>query len=102
VDGTGLGSCPLEGFGITGVEPSSSAARELVRWILWKWAVRMGGGSNWLRIVSSCGLWYWQCSAFGSDYQRVSFQVIFICRECVVSRVVLCKLTLFSVFPCNF
>jgi hypothetical protein len=33
VDGTGSGSCPMEGFGISGVEPSGSATRELVRTI---------------------------------------------------------------------
>jgi hypothetical protein len=27
VDGTGSGSCPMVGFGISGVEPSGSAAR---------------------------------------------------------------------------
>jgi hypothetical protein len=30
VDGTGSGSCPIAGSGISGVEPSDSAARELV------------------------------------------------------------------------
>ena len=30
MDGTGLGSCPMEGFGTSGVEPSGSAARGLV------------------------------------------------------------------------
>jgi hypothetical protein len=30
VDVTGSGSCPMAGFGISGVEPSSSATRELV------------------------------------------------------------------------
>jgi hypothetical protein len=30
VDGTGSGSCPVAGFGISGVEPSGSATRELV------------------------------------------------------------------------
>jgi hypothetical protein len=30
VDGTGSGSCPVAGFGISGVEPSGSAASELV------------------------------------------------------------------------
>jgi hypothetical protein len=30
VDGTGLGSCPLAGFGISGVHPSRYATRELV------------------------------------------------------------------------
>jgi hypothetical protein len=30
VDGTGSGSCPVTGFGISGVEPSVSATRELV------------------------------------------------------------------------
>jgi hypothetical protein len=27
VDGTGSGSCPVAGFGISGVEPSGSATR---------------------------------------------------------------------------
>jgi hypothetical protein len=31
VDGTGSGSCPVTGFGISGVEPSGSATRELVK-----------------------------------------------------------------------
>ena len=30
VDGTGSGSCAVAGFGISGVEPSGSATRELV------------------------------------------------------------------------
>jgi hypothetical protein len=30
VDGTGSGSCPMAGFGISGVEPSGSATRELI------------------------------------------------------------------------
>jgi hypothetical protein len=30
VDGTGSGSCLVAGFGISGVEPSGSAARQLV------------------------------------------------------------------------
>ena len=30
MDGTGLGSCPMEGFGISGVEPSGSATSRLV------------------------------------------------------------------------
>jgi hypothetical protein len=30
VDGTGSGSCPVAGFGISGVEPSGSSTRELV------------------------------------------------------------------------
>jgi hypothetical protein len=30
VNGTGSESCPVAGFGIGGVEPSGSAARELV------------------------------------------------------------------------
>jgi len=29
-DGSGSGSCPVAGFGISGVEPSGSATRELV------------------------------------------------------------------------
>jgi hypothetical protein len=29
VDGTGCGSCPMAGFGISGVEPSGSATIEL-------------------------------------------------------------------------
>jgi hypothetical protein len=30
VDGTGSGSCPMADFGISGVEPSGSATREVV------------------------------------------------------------------------
>jgi hypothetical protein len=30
VDGTGLGFCPLAGFGVSGVEPLDSITRELV------------------------------------------------------------------------
>jgi hypothetical protein len=30
VDGTGSGSCPVAGFGTSGVEPSGSSTRELV------------------------------------------------------------------------
>ena len=30
MDGTGLGSCAVAGVGISGVEPSGSASRELV------------------------------------------------------------------------
>jgi len=30
VDGTGSGSCAVRGFGISGVEPSGCATRELV------------------------------------------------------------------------
>ena len=30
MDGTGSGSCPVAGFGISGVEPSGSATRGLV------------------------------------------------------------------------
>jgi hypothetical protein len=30
MDGAGSGSCPVAGFGISGVEPSGSATRELV------------------------------------------------------------------------
>jgi hypothetical protein len=30
VDGTGSGSCPMAGFGISGVEPWGSAVSELV------------------------------------------------------------------------
>jgi hypothetical protein len=55
VDETGSGSCPVAGFGISGVEPSGSATKELsVR----ECVVRMEDGWNRLRIVSSCGLWY--------------------------------------------
>jgi hypothetical protein len=46
------------GFGISGVEPPGSFTRQLVRRILRKLVVRMGGGRNWLRIVSNGGLWY--------------------------------------------
>jgi hypothetical protein len=31
VDGTGSGSCPVAGFGISGVEPSGFTVTELVR-----------------------------------------------------------------------
>jgi hypothetical protein len=31
VDGTDSGYCPLAGFGVSGVEPSGSATRELLR-----------------------------------------------------------------------
>jgi hypothetical protein len=61
VDGTGSGSCPMEGFGISGIKPLGSATRELVSKMdltLEKWAVRMGGGWNWLRIVSNGRLWH--------------------------------------------
>jgi hypothetical protein len=44
VDGTGSGSCPIAGFGISGVEPWGSATTVLVRWILGRQVVRMGGG----------------------------------------------------------
>jgi hypothetical protein len=30
VDGNGSGSCPMAGFGISGVEPSGSSTRDLV------------------------------------------------------------------------
>jgi hypothetical protein len=30
MDGTGSGSCPMAGFGISGVEPSGSTTRDLV------------------------------------------------------------------------
>jgi hypothetical protein len=30
VDGTGSGSCPVAGFGVSSVAPSGSATRELV------------------------------------------------------------------------
>jgi hypothetical protein len=30
VDGTGSGPCPVVGYGISGVEPSGSATRELI------------------------------------------------------------------------
>ena len=30
MDGTGSGSCPVAGFGISGVEPSGSATRGLI------------------------------------------------------------------------
>jgi hypothetical protein len=59
VDGTGSGSCPVVDLDINGVEPSRFAVKvsELMRWILGKQAVRMGGGWKWLRIVSSGRLW---------------------------------------------
>jgi hypothetical protein len=73
VDRTGSRWCPEAGSGSSGVEPSDSATRVsyLVRWILGTEAVRMGGGWNWLRIVSRGGLWYWRCWTFRFFYQIV-------------------------------
>jgi hypothetical protein len=51
VDGTGLGSYPVADFGISGVVTSVSATRVLVRRILVRQVVRMGGGWNWFKIV---------------------------------------------------
>jgi hypothetical protein len=42
VDGTGSGSCPMAGLGISGVEPWGSATTVLVRRILVRQVVRMG------------------------------------------------------------
>jgi hypothetical protein len=42
----------MAGFGISGVELSVSATTVLVRWIVGRQVVRIGGGWNWLRIVS--------------------------------------------------
>jgi hypothetical protein len=54
VDITGSGSCPLAGgFGNDCPEPPDSATRILIRLILRKWYVSLGGGENWLRIMSS-------------------------------------------------
>jgi len=59
VDGTGSGSCPVAGFGISGVEPSGSATTVLVsKMDLRETGCEDGGGWNWLRIVSSGRLWY--------------------------------------------
>jgi hypothetical protein len=58
VDGTGSGSCPVAGFGISGVEPSDSVTTVSVSYIIEEQVVRMGGGWNWLRIVSNDRLWY--------------------------------------------
>jgi len=33
VDGTGAGSCPMAGFGISGAEPSGSATIELLSYL---------------------------------------------------------------------
>jgi hypothetical protein len=43
---------------VLSVEPLGSAATVLVIWILGRQVVRMGGGWNWLRIVSTGRLWY--------------------------------------------
>jgi hypothetical protein len=51
----------MVGFGISGVEPSGSATAVSVRLILGRQVVRMGGGWNWHRIMSSSGLSYYQC-----------------------------------------
>jgi hypothetical protein len=40
-------------FSVGSVEPSGSASRKLIRRILRKYVVRMGGGWNWLRIMSN-------------------------------------------------
>jgi hypothetical protein len=47
----------------SGVEPSDSASRELISKMDLgkKLIVRMGGGWNWLKIVSSGKLWYYRC-----------------------------------------
>jgi hypothetical protein len=44
-------------FGVTGVESWGSATTVLVRCILVRYVLRMGGGCNWLRIVSDGGIW---------------------------------------------
>jgi hypothetical protein len=46
----------VAGVGISGVESSGSATTVLVS--LDRQIVKIGGGWNWLRIVSSGGLWY--------------------------------------------
>jgi hypothetical protein len=59
VDGTASGSCPVTGFGTSGVEPSGSAARELVgKMYIREIGCEDGSGWNWLRMVSSDGVWY--------------------------------------------
>jgi hypothetical protein len=60
VDGTGSGSHPVAGSGISGVKPLGSATRVsyLLRWSLGKWVKRMRGEWNWLRIVCYYGLRY--------------------------------------------
>jgi hypothetical protein len=40
VDGTGSGSCPMAGFGISDVEPSGSATREFPSHIITRNSIR--------------------------------------------------------------
>jgi hypothetical protein len=58
VDETGSQLCPVTGFGISGVEPSGFATTVLIRWLLVRQIVKIGGGWNWLGIMSNCRLWY--------------------------------------------
>jgi hypothetical protein len=54
VDGTGPGSCPVAGSGISGVEASGSATRELVNIFgSSEMSLRIRGGWNWLRMMSN-------------------------------------------------
>jgi hypothetical protein len=60
VVGIGSGSFAITGYGIISSKTSGSDARELfiylVMRIFRKWVVRLGGGWNCLRTVSSDGL----------------------------------------------
>jgi hypothetical protein len=60
VDGTGEGLCPVADFGISGVELTGSATRELVNSKMDFRETDCEDGSewNWLKIVSNGGLWY--------------------------------------------
>ena len=55
MDGTGLGSCPVASFGISGAKPAGSTLKvsDLVRRISGKQFVTRGGGWNWLWTVPS-------------------------------------------------
>ena len=55
MDGTGSGSYLVAGFGISGVEPSGSATRELVS----KMDIRETGceAVRWLELVQNCVKW---------------------------------------------
>jgi hypothetical protein len=43
----------MRGFSIGDVEVYGSAPTVLERWFFGRWVVRMAGGWNWFRIVSS-------------------------------------------------
>jgi hypothetical protein len=62
---TGCRWCPLAGSGISDVETFGSAITMLIRWISGR-DVGMGGGWNWLRIMSSGGFFISGVETLGS------------------------------------